>query len=187
MITQNKFLLRELVSTSFCNKYQNKFQKYKGKKLSNVFNLKMNKIHKISIGLIVVICAPFLLGLIAWICIEVAKTRNLCLLCTGSCLAISSVITNLILLIILAVTYKKSDLGEYDDFLDCKQVNKRYFDSNFSKVIKLKKYIVAFEIIDAIFDVLETIMDIAEAMEGKKKSEDPYPMGPYFSSNRLKY
>ena len=76
-------------------------------------------------------------------------------------------ITNLVLLIILAVYYNKGDIGEYKDFLDCKNVKKKYFDQ-FSDVVKLSKFIVAFEIIDAIFEVIGALIKIAEAADGKK-------------------
>ena len=184
---QSKFLLRELVSTSSCNKYQNKFEKYKGDRLSKVFNLKMNKIHRISIGLIVVIWVPFLFGIVGAIILHLTKNRNNWFLILDGCLMLSSLIVNLTLLIIIIVSYKKSDIEEYDDFLDCKHVRKNYFDSNFSKVIKLKKYLLAFIILDSFFVFLEILMIIIASLEENEKEENAgaYPTGPNLSSNKL--
>ena len=167
----NKHLcLRRLVSNSFCTKTRLKFDKYKGNYLSNIFKLNIHKIHRISIGLIVVICAPIVITFITLGCAAICDDKFLALSC-GSCLIICSLITNLILLIILAVYYNKGDIGEYKDFLDCKNVNKNYF-KQFSDVVKLSKFIIAFEIIDSIFDVLGTLIEIAEASQNQKGQDE---------------
>ena len=169
-LTINKNLfLRRLVSNSFCTKTRLKFDRYKGNYLSNIFKLNIKKIHKISIGLIVVICGPIVIG---WITLCIAcilkdyDLVNCCLNC-GLCGITISLITNLVLLIILAVYYNKGDIGEYKDFLDCRNVKKNYFN-RFSDVVKLSKFIIAFEIMDAIFEVLATLLEIAIALDKKK-------------------
>ena len=167
-INEKKFL-RRLVSTSFCSKTRNKFQKYEGRKLSKVFELNMKKIHKLSIGLIVVICFPIVIGIVLMI---VGKTGDFSglsyVIACSFCLVIGALITNLVLLIIIAVVYNKGDIGDYKDFLDCPNVKKKFFD-NFSDVVKLRKYFIAFEVLDAIFEVLGTLVQIGEAFEQKDK------------------
>ena len=172
-IDKNLFL-RRLVSNSFCTKTRLKFDRYKGEYLSNIFKLNIKKIHKISIGLIVVICAPIVITIITLSLLAIfgrgGDFSSICLGC-GSCGIISSLITNLVLLIILAVYYNKGDIGEYKDFLDCKNVKKNYFDQ-FSDVVKLSKFIIAFEIVDAIFEVIGTLLEIGQAADKKNNGED---------------
>ena len=62
IIINKHLFLRRLVSNSFCTKTRLKFDRHKGNYLSNIFKLNIKKIHKISIGLIVVICAPIVIG-----------------------------------------------------------------------------------------------------------------------------
>ena len=50
MDNKNKLFLRKLVSKSFCSEIRDDFEKYRGTKLSNIFDLYYDKIHKISIG-----------------------------------------------------------------------------------------------------------------------------------------
>lgn len=73
------------------------------------------------------------------------------------------------MLIIIAVVYNKGDIGDYKDFLDCPNVKKKYFDS-FSDVVKLRKYFIAFEVLDAIFEVLGTLLQIGQAFDKKKEA-----------------
>lgn len=168
IIINKHLFLRRLVSNSFCTKTRLKFDRHKGNYLSNIFKLNIKKIHKISIGLIVVICAPIVIGLLCLLAPACGKDWGLLCASCGYCGIVGSLITNLVLLIILAVSYNKGDIGEYKDFLNCKNVKKKYFDQ-FSDVIKLSKFIIAFEIFDAIFEVIDTLSEIAEASENKKK------------------
>ena len=81
--------------------------------------------------------------------------------------------TNLILLIILAVIYKKGDLDEFNDFLECPGVNKKYFDK-FSDVTKLRKFLIAFEIIDSIFEIFQTALELINAIEKFEKKAEAF-------------
>ena len=57
-----KMTLRQLVAESFCSEIQENFEKYKGTKLSNIFDLNYGKIHKISIATLVVSCTSVFSG-----------------------------------------------------------------------------------------------------------------------------
>ena len=159
----HKRFLRRLVSTSYCTKIRNKFEKYEGRKLSSIFDLKMGKIHKLSIGLIVVISfIPFciILTIIFYKVFNCDREQQVCQHCSFTMILLA-IVTNLVLLIIFAVIYKKGDIGEYKDFLDCPKIKKNAF-AKFSDVTKLRKYIISFEIVDAIFDlfgILKTASD----------------------------
>ena len=51
------------------------------------------------------------------------------------CFLLYSLLANLVLLIIIAVTYNKSDIGDYNDFLDCSNIKENSFEI-FSDVTK---------------------------------------------------
>ena len=124
------------------------------------------------IGLIVVICAPIGISILCLVAKYACKYENdslIICISLGFILIILSLIANLVLLIILAAFYYKSDIGEYKDFLECIYVKKGYFDDNFGDIIKLRKYMIAFEIIDSIFEVLGTFVEIVEAINNYKK------------------
>ena len=131
-----------------------------------MFNGKINKIHRLSIGLIVVMCFPILVNIIMIIYIKNSYYDSDIIKAVRYhfSLVISALITNLILLIIIAVTYNKGDIGEFNDFLDCPGINKKYFNS-FSDVTKLRKYFIAFEVMDSIFEVIKTILEVINAYE----------------------
>ena len=164
---KNKLFFRKLVDSSFCQKIRNKFEHNQGQKFSKIFDGKINKIHRLSIGLIVVMCFPILMNIITIIYIKVNSYSSLKIIKAIRChfsLVISALITNLVLLIIIGVTYKKGDIGEFNDFLDCPGVNKKYFNK-FSDVTKLRKYFIAFEVLDSIFEVIKTILEVVNAYE----------------------
>ena len=87
------------------------------------------------------------------------------------CWASLAIYTNLVLLIIFGVVYKKGDIGEYKDFLGCPKLKKQSFE-HFSDVTKLRKYIIAFEILDSIFEVLGTMNELYEAYAKYTKNEE---------------
>ena len=164
---EKKLLLRKLVDSSFCLKTRNKFEKYQGQKFSKIFNGKINKIHRLSIGLIVVMCFPIFINIITIIYIKVNRyyyTKNIKAVKCHFSLVIIALITNLVLLIILGVTYKKGDIDEFNDFLDCPNVKKSNFN-NFSDITKLRKYFIAFEVLDSIFEVIKTLIEVVNAYE----------------------
>ena len=123
-------------SSSLCNKIKNNFEKNKGKILSSVFDIKFNTIHRLSIELIVVILFSkfgilivFVIFWFIWSNDVIAVVR-----CTF-CFLLYSLLANLVLLIIIAVTYNKSDIGDYNDFLDCSNIKENSFEI-FSDVTK---------------------------------------------------
>ena len=164
---KKKLLLRKLADSSFCRKIRSKFVKYQGQKFSKIFNGKINKIHRLSIGLIVVMCFPIFVNIITIIYIKVNRYyygKIINAIRCHFCLVICALITNLVLLIIIGVTYNKGDIEEFNDFLDCPGVKKKYFDK-FSDVTKLRKYFIAFEVLDSIFEVITTLLEVANASE----------------------
>ena len=163
---KTKLFLRKLVDSSFCRKTRIKFEQNKGKKLSKIFDCKINKIHRLSIGLIVIMFLPIFVNIITIIYVKVNSyyTRKIIAIRCHFYIAICGLITNLVLLIIIGVTYNKGDIGEFNDFLDCPGVKKKYFD-NFSDVTKLRKYFIAFDVVGSIFEVIKTLLEVVNASE----------------------
>ena len=169
-----KLFLRRLVSTSYCTKIRNKLERYEGSKFSRVFDLKMKTIHKLSIGLIVVICFPIFCNILSVIYLKFHHyySRDIedVIICYFNWVTLA-LLTNLVLLIIFGVVYLKGDIGEYNNFLGCPNIKKQYFQ-RFSDVTKLRKYIIAFEILDSIFEVLGTMNELYEAYAKYTKNEE---------------
>jgi len=163
---KTKLFLRKLVDLSFCRKTRFKFEQNKGKKLSKIFDCKINKIHRLSIGLIVIMFLPIFVNIITIIYVKVNSyyTKRITAIRCHFGIAICGLITNLVLLIIIGVTYNKGDIGEFNDFLDCPGVKKKYFD-NFSDVTKLRKYFIAFDVVGSIFEVIKTLLEVVNASE----------------------
>ena len=160
----NKNFLRKLESSS-CEKFENSLIKNEGSKFSSVFDVKFNKIHKLSIGLIVVICFSKVGILIPFFLCGLCKynliTKVRCLFF----LLLNSILTNIVLLIIIAVTYNKSDIGDFNDFLNCPNIKENSFEM-FSKVTKLRNYFIAFEVTDSIVDAIDSFLEAYEAYKG---------------------
>ena len=98
---KNKLFLRKLVDKSFCRKIRYKFENYQGSKLSRIFNLEIKKINRLSIGIIVAICFPFVTNTLYFLFLgkEISEYHD-----KGSIYAVFSytilgLLTNLILLI----------------------------------------------------------------------------------------
>ena len=73
-----KIKIRKLISESFCYEIQDNFIRFKGKKLSSIFDLNYNKIHKISIADLVISCVLFVSLIIAGIIIKNNNSDNCC-------------------------------------------------------------------------------------------------------------
>ena len=63
-----KLFLRKLVSHSFCSEMYDNFEKYRGTKLSNIFELNYDKIHKFSIITLIFSLGNFIFKIIFNIC-----------------------------------------------------------------------------------------------------------------------
>ena len=112
-------------------------------------------------------CFPIFVNIITIIYIKVNRYYFWRTINAARChfsLVICALITNLVLLIIIGVTYNKGDIEEFNDFLDCPNVKKSNFN-NFSDVTKLRKYFIAFEVLDSIFEVIKTIIEVLNAYE----------------------
>ena len=156
---------RKLVSDSFCSEIYNNFVKYKGTKLSNIFDFNYDKIRKISIAHLLVNIF-FIICFILVISIG-AKIKNECLSCLLSFFSLASYVASFVLSIILFYYIEKSDIEKYDNFLDCKRVKVKFFNK-LTSVNKLRKCFMAFLVMNIIIqgiDKIENCIQYAEMGE----------------------
>ena len=174
-IVNRKILLRQLVSTSFCLDIRDDFEKFKGSKLSSIFDLNYTKIKNISIANLVCSCVVLLFMIVCGIIVPIHEKGHLhisserlriFLSLLGLLLivlALLSYIARFILSIILFYFIEKGDIEKYDEFLDCKNIKKEKFEK-FSDITKLRNCCMAFLILNIIaqgIDQIDKFFDFA--------------------------
>ena len=181
-ILNRKTLLRQLVSTSFCLDIRDDFEKFKGSKLSTIFDLNYSKIKNISIANLATTCGLFvtMIPFVYFLFLTKNNDYDDTTCCGGcfigfvvfsGCLSSLSYIARFILSIILFYFIEKSDIEKFDDFLKCENVNKKNFEE-FSDITKLKNCCFAFLILNIIvqgIDKIEKCSDFFENKEQKRK------------------
>ena len=153
----NSTFLRKLVSLSICKEVRESFIEFKGLKLSEIFDFNLDKIRLYSI---ISLCIMILMDIIA-VVIFVIFIKIYCKLFCGkeipdkkdffskmldkvACVEIMGIILrvmNVARFVISLIIYhyiETSDLDKYDDFLDCKNVKRKFFEE-FSDAEKLRK------------------------------------------------
>lgn len=156
--------LRRLVSESFCLEIRENFEKFKGKKLSTIFDLKYSKVHKFAIAEMVISCVMFLFMFIA----GYAKENNNFFV-LFSCIAITLMIPRFVLSFLLFYYLEKSDIERYDDFLDCKNVRSKAF-KNISDISTLRNCFYTFVVFNVIILGIEKIERLVDY--GKETAEN---------------
>ena len=154
--------LRKLVSESFCLEIRENFEKFKGKKLSTIFDLKYSKVHGLSIAEMVICCVIIFVTLIGGF----TKSNETCFIIT-SLIYLLLMIPNFILSFLLFYYMEKSDIERYDDFLDCKNVKVNTF-KNIAGITKLRNCFYAFVVFNVILlgiEKVERLFDYAEKTE----------------------
>ena len=163
-ITDIKYSLKEkrqLASDSFCVDMEESFKRNEGKELSYIFNLKYQTIRKINIALIVVLL--YIVVIIVAIILE--SSSNDCLVIIGlisSILLFLAWIAKFVLSLLLLYYIESSDIRKYDDFLECKNVQKKFFDK-FADVDKLRKIFIAFAVLNIISESIDKAKDLFES------------------------
>ena len=175
-----KYLLKEkrhLVSDSFCVDMEESFKRNEGQKLSYIFNLRYQTIRKINIALIIVILSFTALN-IALIILVILQEKNgnsrlEIIIIIISILIFLAWIAKFVLSLLLLYFIESSDIGKYDDFLDCKNVQAKFFDE-FTDVDKLRKIFLAFFVLNIISESIDKAKDLFEpcTKRGKGISND---------------
>lgn len=146
--------LRKLVCESFCLEIRENFQKFKGKKLSTIFDLKYSKIHKLAISEMVISCVMFLLIILG----GCFKNDYFSIF---SILSLVLIIPRFILSFLLFYYMEKSDIERYDDFLDCKNVRVKAFKS-IAGITKLRNCFYTFVVFNVIILGIEKLERLAD-------------------------
>ena len=125
------------------------FKRNKGQKLSYIFDLKYQTIRKLNIALIIVILS-FILLFIAMIILLISlknneKTFLRIILGIVNILLFLAWIAKFVLSLILLYFIESSDIGKYDDFLDCENVQVKFFDK-YTDIRKLRKTFLSFAV-----------------------------------------
>ena len=183
-------LLRKLSSRSFCNDMLESFARNEGRKLDYIFDLRYKTIRKMTWALLIVTLVyigsfiPIIILFFIAICskekIDMDTTNNKCnkcliiLVCGGILFGLLNFLTwiaKFVLSLILYHIIENSDIGKYDDFLDCNNVKQSFFEK-FEDTDKLRKSFLAFAILNIISEVLDKFKDFVEkGAESDKKSE----------------
>ena len=186
----NNSYFRKLVSRSFCQEIYSSFIKYKGRPLSNIFNLNIETLFGISIPLIVIysifeFVAFFSLIISNFIFIkkiiekkrenkienkrekkEMSCCEKLQAILYNKlirCIMIFLNIAKYVLFIIFIYFFEKGDIEKYENFLECSNVRKKFFSKLFIDVENLRKnytFYWIFTIISEGIDKLEQLIEI---------------------------
>lgn len=162
-LRNNKQFLRYLELTeSECTNYKNKILALKEKEtLSQVFNLHFDIMHKMALGLLILVIIG--IGVLTITSIAVCGT-----LCCGDCALIILVpflpviflfvigagIVNIVLFFILSLNYFQGNVSTYVEFLECNGVNREKFHGKYSVVEDLKSAFIPFFVLNIIYLIL---------------------------------
>ncbi len=157
-----------MASDSFCTDIQESFIRNKGNKLSYIFNFRYQAIRKISIALTVVISSSLLLIIIGIIIMKKKCCEKL--LCFLGFLVFVSYVAKFVLSLILYHFIESGDIGKYNDFLDCQNVRKEFFQE-FKGVVRLRGTFLAFAVFNIIVESIDKAKELFENC-GKEETID---------------
>lgn len=175
-----KYFLRTLdMEKNKCQEYTEKIKALgHDDTLSQIFDLRMSKIHNMLLGILIIICVAFGLALMMTfgacfaVCCgpEIAKCLVSLLICF-MILGIVASVANLVLFIISAVGYFGGDTRTYLDFINtCDGVNLSKFNDKYGNTIQnVKKFYVPFFALNIIYLVLSCCSNIGSGVAGKKE------------------
>ena len=146
----------------FTNYYY--FVKYKGKKLSNIFDLHYKKIYRISLSNYVITCTIIVFYFIILIFITIEKCCHKYCVCFPAIFIILSFllyIARFILSIVLFYFMETGDIGKYDDFLECEKVKVEVFNK-FTDINRMRKIFYSFVIFNIIVQGIDKVEKFIE-------------------------
>ena len=169
-----KLNFRRLVSESFCLEMLEKFKIFKGSKLSNIFDLKYDKIKTYSSVILGIQCAIGLIEIVVifYCCKEgIEKFRNRRMFkYLITILFPLLMVSKYVCILILLYYFEKGDIETYDDFLDCKNVRVDFFDQ-FSDVDKIRKCFYVFLILNIAIQGIDRFEKILDFINDMRKPE----------------
>ena len=159
----NYIFRRKLASESFCMDMYESFRRNEGKKMSYIFNIRYQSIRKISIALLCVNLSNMAASIL-FVCAFKKLEHDNPLLILLVVINVLTYIAKIVLSIILLYIIENGDIEKYDDFLDCKIVNKDKF-KKFSDVNKLRRVFLAFMVLNIISEAVDKLDSLCS--EGK--------------------
>ena len=147
---RKKKFLRQLVLNSFCLEIRNNFIEFKGKKFSNIFGINYERIFNICLGNLVISGLLLFNGIFFIFEEKIIAQYNKLFQSIFSVFILLLYDIRFLLSIILYHYIEKGDIETYDDFLKCKNVNTKFFDTLFSSYKYLRKCFIIFFILNAI-------------------------------------
>ena len=158
-----KSFLRRLVSGSFCLEIRNDFETFKGKKLSNIFDLDYDKIRTFSKIIIILDCFQSFFYIIYACCFcnkyfDRFKYQKIFVIVT-IIIVMALYLAKFILGIVLFYFFQKGDVEKYDDFLECKNVKIKFFEK-FSDINTIRGCFIAFIILNVAIQGTEKLKNI---------------------------
>ena len=125
----NTLFLRKLVSDSFCSEIRDNLLKYKGKRLSNIFDLNINITHIYTILYIVISFVLLCLGILFIFFEKKIKDYSTCLHQMFFQFLVSLYLLRFLFFLFIIYFIEKGDAGKYNDFLKCPKTKIKIFDS----------------------------------------------------------
>ena len=168
-----KIFLRYLVSDSLCSSILNDFVKYKGSKLSCIFDLNYEKIYKVSLINLIFTAILIFIFVLIFIFNTICKRCNKYLTIFFSFFIFMLYIGRLITSIYLFYYIERGDIEKYYDFLGCKNVNSKYFE-RFFNVIQIRRASEAFLILIIIEHGTDKIASCFRTYEKGREDRDYY-------------
>ena len=153
-----------------CQMYQNTIMDPNVTKLGDVFKLDIDIIHDKINSLIIIAIMSFVFLIFYFICLVISmKTRSLTLICLSCIMVIASLgfaIANLILLYKLIVTYYYSDMNQFIEFLQCKNVIREGFNK-YLFVENLHKHVATF----IIYSIIQIVWNLSSNQSTNNNSQ----------------
>ena len=176
-VTNKSSGLRYLVSESFCSDIHDKFKKYKGSKLSSIFELNYEIVHRLSLVNMIVSTALLFILILAIIFRKAIENfhPHPILGCLIYMIIMPAYAGRFVLSLIMFYYFEKGDIEKYDDFLDCPNIKVNYF-KNFSDVDTFRKVTFAFLVLNIVSQGIEKIEkchNFGKEMDEEEKGHKP--------------
>lgn len=158
------------MSKSECYEIRDNFIRFKGTKLSNIFDINYSKIHKLSIATLALECVSiFLYFLLIFLLCRYPDDKEI-IIDISTCIKILLDISIFILSIIIFYFMEKSDLTKYDNFLDCPNVRPKIF-KKISDINSFVKCFYTFLIMNFVQMGLDKCEEKLNFLEDAEKNE----------------
>ena len=161
--------LRKLGSDSFCTDMQYSFVRNKDKQLSYIFDLNYSLIRKLSFTVIFISIGKFVFSIPAIIFFK-GDHRYTWWIVIIFIVILLLWLARIIITFLLFFYVEKGDIEKYDDFLDCPNVKKKYFE-NYSDIEKLRKCFLAYVVFNIISSFIDKISSLFDSSDDKNNDK----------------